>query len=173
MLNKRILAAILAVVIAGSISGIFVIRSAVAPTGDRVDRHGKYRFLVEIDGITQAAFSEVEGLNVTVGVWEYRDGSGPTAPMLEPGLARYGPLVLRWGLTESSELWDWMEGTITGDVQRRNIAVVILDKKGSELTRYCLSEAWPSGWSLGKLDSLGKTAVIEELVIQYEGLDRD
>jgi len=36
--------------------------------------------------------------------------------------------------------------------------------------RVNLAKAWPSGWSLGKLDSLNKEPVLEELVIQYEDI---
>jgi hypothetical protein len=36
--------------------------SAVAQTGQRVDPYGNYNFLVEIDGITHAAFHEASGL---------------------------------------------------------------------------------------------------------------
>ncbi len=46
------------------------------------------------------------------------------------------------------------------------------NQRQEEVVRYNLKNAWPSSWSLGKLDSQGRTPVIEELVIQYEELDR-
>ena len=169
---RKVLALIVAMLVIGGISAIFIMKSVVAPEVSRPEVYGKYRFLVEIDGITQASFLEVEGLNATVDVFEYREGNEQLAPRLEPGLVHYGPLVLRWGLTKSTELWKWMEKTLQGNVERKNIGVRILDTKGLEIASYDLSNAWPSSWRLGKLDSQGVGPIIEELVIQYEGLRR-
>lgn len=173
-MNKKILTIVLATLIASGIGAISMMRSTGAPVVGPPFIYGKYNFLVEIDGIMQAGFSEVEGLNVTVDVWEYREGNEPRlTPRLEPDLAHYGPLVLRWGLTENTELWDWMEKTLDGCVEKKNLAVVILNQRREEVARYFISDAWPSGWSLGKLDSQGIGPVIEELVIQYEALERE
>lgn len=159
------------VIIIGVVSAAFTIR-AQAPAGSRPEPFIKYRFIVEIDGIVQASFLEVEGLNVTVEVIEYREGADPTSAMLMPGLPHYGPLILRNGLTKNNELLDWMEKTVGGRLERKNLSVVILNAEGNEIARYNVWNAWPSRWSLGKLDSLGVGPIIEELVIQYEGFER-
>jgi phage tail-like protein len=93
--------------------------------------------------------------------------------MLIPGIVRYGPLVLRDGITTNTELWEWMESIIEGTDDRRAMSVIILDRQGNDITRYNLSEAWPSGYSVDKLDSMGSSVAIEELVIQYEKLERE
>lgn len=172
-MNKKVLTIVLATLIASGIGTILVMRSVEAPAGERPSVYGKYNFLVEIDGIVQAGFREVEGLNATVDVWEYREGNEQTTFRLEPGLARYGPLVLRWGVTKSADLWNWMEQTLQGNVERKGMSVIILDQKREEVVRYNLHDAWPSQWSLDKLDSQGIGPAIEELVIQYEGLERE
>jgi len=158
-------------IIVGVISSAFTLQTG-APPGSRPEPFVKYRFVVEIDGITEASFLEVEGLNVTIDVIEYREGSDPTAAMLIPGLPHYGPLVLRNGLRANSELLGWLEKIVEGDVDRRNLSIVILDAEGNEVARYNVWNAWPSSWRLGKLDSLGVGPIIEELVIQYEGFKR-
>lgn len=169
-MNRKLLASA-AVLAIGALLG-FVVIQAQAPTGDRAEPYLKYKFMVEIDGIVNAYFLEVEGLNVTVDVIEYREGADQLGPILIPGLAHYGPLVLRDGVTENTELLNWMKNTTTGTVERKNLSVIILTPEGYEVARYNVLRAWPSGWSLGKLDSLGVGQVIEELVIQYEGLSR-
>ena len=147
------------------------------PVAERLNICSKYRFLVEIDGIARAAFREVDGLSVSMDVVEYRDGSDVAmAPRLEPGLAHYGPLVLRYGVLSTGgggnrEIWSWVKQTLEGNTQRRNVAVVVLDRRGNEVVRYLLSNAWPSSWRLDKLDSRSSSALIEELTLQYEALD--
>ena len=171
-MNKKILAIALAMLIVGGVGAIFITRSVIAPSTSRPEVYGKYNFVVEIDGIVQAGFEEVEGLNATIDVWEYREGNEQTTVRLEPGLAHYGPLVLRWGVTKSPYLWNWMEQTLQGNTERKNISVIILNQKREEVVRYNLYNAWPSSFSVDKLDSEHSGPAIEELVIQYEGFDR-
>ena len=47
-------------------------------TGQRVDPFLSYNFLVELDGIARAAFSEVSGLDATTDPIEYREGGENT-----------------------------------------------------------------------------------------------
>lgn len=138
------------------------------PTGQPLPA---YNFLVEIDGIVEASFMEVEGLNITVDVIEYREGSDSSI-MLIPGVARYGPLVLKNGLTESNELLEWLETTVDGTLTKRSLSVIILYPNGAEAARYNCYEAWPSSWRLSELDSLDGEIAFEEIVIQYELLEK-
>jgi phage tail-like protein len=150
----------------------YLIAGVQAPIVERKDPNGGYSFLVEIDGIVQASFRSVEGINVTVSVAEYRDGNDVINPRLLPGIAHYGPLRLSYGLVDTNtELWGWMEETLAGNVERKNLSIVILDPSRTEIMRIQVSQAWPSGWSVSKLDSLDKGPAIAELVIQYESLD--
>jgi phage tail-like protein len=47
----------------------------MAETGNRTDPYSAFNFLVEIDGVTVAGFSEVSGLTTETDVIEYRTGS--------------------------------------------------------------------------------------------------
>lgn len=146
----------------------FIVNVQAPSGGGRPDPYLKYNFLVEIDGLIESRFMEVEGLNVTVDVIEFREGGDTTAPILLPGLVHYGPLVLRNGLTASNELLNWMTATVNGSISRRNLSLIILNAEGAEEKRYNFYEAWPSSWNLNTLESLGTGPIIEELVIQYE-----
>ena len=54
-------------------------------TGDRVDPYKDFRFLVEIDGIVQAGFSECSGFGSDVEVVEYREGGDSATVRKLPG----------------------------------------------------------------------------------------
>jgi phage tail-like protein len=47
-----------------------------------------------------------------------------------PGLTKYGNLTLKWGTTDSMELFEWRKQVIQGKMKlaRRNIAVILLDE---------------------------------------------
>ena len=51
----------------------------------RVDPYRNFRFLVEIDGIVQAGFSECSGFGSDVEVVEYREGGEPSTVRKLPG----------------------------------------------------------------------------------------
>lgn len=133
--------------------------------------------MVQIDGVTRVGFREVEGLSAVVDVMKYREGSDAAmASRLEPGLANYGPLILRYGVVSSksgvnNELWNWMKQILNGDTQKRNIVIIVLDWKNNPMVTYKLTNAWPSSWKLSKLDSRSSSPLIEEIIIQYEALN--
>jgi len=71
-LNKKILVIALVILVVSGAGAIFMTAGVIAPAPARPQVYGKYNFVVEIDGIVQAGFREVEGLNATVEVWEYK-----------------------------------------------------------------------------------------------------
>ena len=134
----------------------------------------RHRFRVEIDGIGQAAFREVEGVSVNIEVQDFREGTdNPAISKTAPGLIHYGPLVLRNAVTGNAgnkDLWNWIKQVIDGEEGKKNVSIVVMDRKGNDKLRFQLTAAWPSSWRLGKLDSHQSAPLIEELVLQYEAL---
>jgi phage tail-like protein len=114
---------------------------------------------------------EVEGLEAMVDVIEYREGTDlAETPTLLSGATRYGPLYLRRGVTGNSELFDWFDAIVEdgNEFNKKSMSIVILDDTGAEVIRYNVFEAWPNGWRLRRLSSLGVSPTVEELTIQYE-----
>jgi phage tail-like protein len=142
--------------------------------GNLLNVCGRHRFRVEIDGINQTGFKEVEGVAVHIEVEDIREGTDiSSVSRTSPGLIRYGPLVLKNAITGSAgnkDLWTWIKQIIDGDEPKKNVSVVIMDRKGNDKMRFNLTGAWPSSWRLGKLESNSGAPLIEELVLQYETL---
>lgn len=127
-----------------------------------------FRFLVEIDGIQQAAFMECSGLGSHVEVVEYREGGEPSVVRKLPGKTVYPDIVLKWGVTQSRELYDWHLAVIQGKLQRKSGSVVLLDRDGTEKVRWNFSEAWPSRWDGPTLNAMSNDVAIESLTITCE-----
>jgi phage tail-like protein len=134
--------------------------------------HGNYRFLVVIDGVEVASFSEARVLEAEVEVIEYRNGNeiSPFTPHKIPGLAKFGDLVLKRGVTDNTELFDWFRMVLDGMVERRNISIALLDNSGDKVVTWNFSKAWPSKYKGPDMDALGNEIAIEELVIVHEGM---
>jgi phage tail-like protein len=134
----------------------------------RVDPYKGFRFLVEIDGIQQAAFTECSGLGSQIEVVEYRDGTEPNQMRKLPGKVIYPDIVLKWGVTDSRELYDWHLAVINGDLQRKNGSIVLLDDQGNEKVRWNFQDAWPSKWEGPSLDARSSRVAIESLTLTCE-----
>jgi phage tail-like protein len=138
----------------------------------RNDPYKNFNFLVEIDGIARAAFSEVGGLESETTVVEYRSGAEGTIRKL-PGLTKFANIVLRRGITQDPELWNWRKSVVQGNVDRRNGAIILLDDQRTEVVRWNFREGWPCKWQGPALNAKNSEVAIEMLEIAHEGLERD
>jgi phage tail-like protein len=143
----------------------------MAPTGARLDPLTSFNFLVQIDGITRAAFHECSGFNSTVDVIEHREG-GAISPLKLPGQTKYGNVVLKRGVTDDRELYNWHLAAANGEVERRSGSIVVLDRKGEEKARWNFFDAWPQKWEGPALSSEGTDIAIETLELAVERLER-
>ena len=106
-------------------------------TGERVDPFRSFNFLVELDGVAQGSFSDCSGLGSTTVqvakhlgaqvVIENREGGDNARVRKLPGKTTYTDLSLKWGSTSSTELWEWRQQIVDGNVVRKNGSIVIYD----------------------------------------------
>jgi phage tail-like protein len=144
----------------------------MAETARRVDPYGNYNFLVEIEGITRAAFHEASGFDSSIDVVEHREGGKNTTPWKLPGLTKHANIVLKWGVTDDPELYRWHQDAVNGRVRRCNGSIVLLDRAGNERVRWNFINAWPARWTGPSLMSEGNDVAIETLELAHEGIER-
>jgi phage tail-like protein len=141
-------------------------------TGDRRDPYHSYHFLVEIDGITRAGFRECSGLDSTQDPIDYREGDDGLVTHKLPGLVKYSNISLKRGVTDDTDLWNWRLLAASGNVDRRNGSIVLLDDTGTEKVRWNFMAGWPSKWTGPSFNATGNELAIETLEIVHEGLSR-
>ena len=141
-------------------------------TGDIPDPFGNYNFLVELDGITRAAFQEVSGFDSTIDVIEHREGGENTTPRKLPGMTKYSNIVLKWGITDDRELYDWHRQAVLGNLERKNGSIVLLGRAGEEVARWNFVRAWPTKYDGPDLNAEGNDVAIETLELAHEGIER-
>jgi phage tail-like protein len=141
-------------------------------TGEIPDPYGNYNFLVELDGISRAAFHECSGFDSTIDVIEHREGGENTVLRKLPGMTKYSNIVLKWGVTDDKELYDWHRKVIQGDIERKNGSIVLLDRKGEEKMRWNFVRAWPTKWDGPDFNAEGNDMAIETLELAHEGVER-
>jgi phage tail-like protein len=141
-------------------------------TGDRKDPYRGFRFRVEIEGIQQAGFSECSSVGSHLEVIEYREGGDDATVRKLPGKATYPDVTLKWGSTDSRDLYDWHRAAIRGEIERKNGSVVQLDDVGAEKIRWNFFQAWPSKWDGPSFSAKGNDVSIETLTLSCERVER-
>ena|SRR5438309_9758829 len=142
--------------------------------GSYVDPYRSYNFRLEINGVTEAYFHECAGIGVKIHKVRWRNGGNSQTVHCLPGRVEYSDIRLRYGLTNSADMWQWLQSAVKGCVQRKNAAIVLLDNDGiKEAMRWNLSQAWIAEWNGPSLNALSNEVAIEEMVLVYETLQRD
>jgi phage tail-like protein len=140
----------------------------------RKDPYRQFRFRVEIDGISQAGFSECSFADTTTDAVEYREGDEiPTARKLS-GLTKFGNITLKWGITDTMEIYNWRQQIIDTGAEgaRRNMSIILIDEAGSDKARWDITRAWPTKYDPPDFSAKGNEVAIETLEIIHEGFKR-
>jgi phage tail-like protein len=140
----------------------------------RKDPYRQFRFRVEIDGITQAGFSECSFADTTTDPVEYREGDElPTARKLS-GLTKCGNITLKWGITDTTEIYSWRQQIIDTGAEgaRKNMSIILVDEAGSDKARWDITRAWPTKYDPPDFSAKGNEVAIETLEIVHEGFKR-
>jgi phage tail-like protein len=84
---------------------------------------------------------------------------------------RFAPVVLRRGLTTSTELYDWRRTIVSGQDDRRDVIIRQLSAPGGKVVNaWRLTRAWPRRWSGPAFDAMSNAIAYEELELVFEDL---
>lgn len=134
-----------------------------------------FNYMLEIDNLVVGNFHECSGLDSTIDVIEHREGGQNTTPKKIPGQTKYSNLVLKRGVYDEMDLYNWHKATIEGPPDagnRRNGSVILYDRQGKEVARWTFYRAWPTKYSGPSLTAEGNDVAIESLELAHEGIER-
>ena len=141
--------------------------------GTYVDPYRAFNFKIEIGGVTEGHFTEVNGLGAKVTPISYREAGNSQVVHYVPGRVDYSAITLRYGVTRSRELFEWFKTGVAGHVQRKNLSIVLFDADGTtEVMRWNLVNAWVTEWRGSLLDAHSQEVAIESVSLVCESMDR-
>jgi len=145
--------------------------------------HGRFKFVVEIDGFQAAFFSKCSALSVEVAKIGYREG-GSLIEHKVPGLMTYPPITLERGVAINADFHAWMKevadaaaGTPPGiglltPLYKRNLSIIQRDRDNSVILRYDCFNAWPPKLEAGDWDNNANEVTIERLTLEFDYWER-
>ncbi len=139
---------------------------------DPADPFSNSNFKLEISGITVAGFSECTGLNTETNVIDYREGQENITPRKLPGLSKFGNITLKRGITLDKTIYLWRKTVTDGDIERKNLSIVLQNEKHDEVVRWNVVRAWPSKYTAPDLKATANEIAIEAVELTHEGLER-
>lgn len=133
-------------------------------------------YQVEIDGITLGQFQEISGISVERQVIEHRATlpGGKEVIKKIPGPVKYGDITLKRGMTENSDLYDWVTEVVEGkvDAARRNGSIVQYDTQFGEVNRWNFTNGWPSKWEAPSHKANANEVAVESMTITVESIKK-
>jgi phage tail-like protein len=141
----------------------------------------KFNFILEISGFTglgggKVGFQKCSAIAYEAKKMEHWEG-GATIPVKVPsGRLEFPDVTLDRGATKDTDAYNWMlevgdaaaQVGLVDDQYKRDVAVIQLDRDGSELKRWSLFRAWPMKFQAGEWDNTSDDPVIEQLVLCYD-----
>ncbi len=134
-----------------------------------------FNFSVEINRndsgapLVNAAFSDCDGLEMSMEVKTIREGGGNDRQIRLNGPVSYGQLTLKRGMTENFDLWQWFHDTVQHPRLRADADVVLLAADGiTERVRFRLERCLPVKLKAPTMNAKDGQIAIEELQIAYE-----
>ncbi len=138
---------------------------------DRNDPYPSFRFRVEIESISVASFSEVSGLQIEMETEFYREGGVNGFVHTFPKGIKYQPLVLKRGITDSNDLWNWYKCVMDGIISRKGVTVVLMDSLGKDKKRWTFWGAYPIKWTGPELKASSSAIAFESIEMVHQGFD--
>jgi phage tail-like protein len=127
--------------------------------------------------LCNAAFSDCDGLDMTMDVKTIREGGNNTQQIRMVGAVTYGQVTLKRGMTNSFDLWDWFDAQqnanpsqLRNDVRASVEVVVIAADRTTELVRFVLKKCLITKLKAPVLNAKDGIVAIEEMQLSYESM---
>ncbi|ALP53820.1 hypothetical protein Tel_12125 [Candidatus Tenderia electrophaga] len=124
--------------------------------------------------LCSGAFAECSGLEVTMEPKTIKEGGRNWGAAQRMGNINFGTVVLKRGLTQTDDLWNWF--SLVGEgayAQRLNVSITLFDQAGTGVFSWTLKRALPTKFKAPDLNASNNEVAIEELHLVHEGLARN
>jgi len=131
-----------------------------------------FKFLVELFGIIVAEFKECTGLGFKREAFPVKEGGVNDHVHYLPGRTEYTNIVLKYGVAESQDLWDWYYkyGLYDLKVRRADLTILLRNVRGDVVRCWSVMDAFPVRWEGPQLNTESSQVAIETLEIAHHGL---
>jgi len=136
----------------------------------RKDPYFGFKFRISIQGIIEGGFAEISGLQATTQVEDLVEGGLNTFVRKFPKETTFDNLVLKRGLADSRELWEWYRDVIRNNFIRKDVQIFMFKNDSDEIAQqWSFHEAFPVKWTGPELKADSNTVAFETLELVHHG----
>ena len=118
-------------------------------------------------------FSQVSGLERDTTFEDFREGGRNDFTHKLVTVTKYPSLTLRRGIADTTDLWQWHQDVIDGNIQRKDISVILRDYEGADRWRWVFEKAYPVKWSGPDLNASNSAVAVEAVEFAHQGMRRE
>ncbi|WP_308641261.1 phage tail protein [Paenibacillus nuruki] len=139
----------------------------------RKDPLAAFRFMVQIDQLQVAGFSEISGLQAETKYETYIEGGENGYVHYLPTRREYPPLVFKRGIVFAQSLWNWYDGFKTGSIVKLNGSIMMSNDNYNDFMIWHFKDAYPVKWIGPQLSAKQNDIAFESIEIVHQGLSLD
>lgn len=136
------------------------------------DPYKNYNFIVEIDGMLAAGYSEVNGIGSEIEVERRTFGGDNSMEYKFLKQAKYSDLVLKKGISDDGSMWEWYEDTVQGNITPKNGTIYLYDPGKTKMKSWDFFHAYPIKWEGPGLNGQGNEVATHTLTLTYRQLKK-
>ena len=150
---------------------------------------GRFKFLVQIDGFTSAAFQSASGLKYNVAKIEYWEG-GSLIAYKEPGRVSFDDLSLERGVSYDLDFYNWLKevvdlvkyakipkggrgGGTVSPKYKKHLMCKQLERDNKTVITYDVRSAFPIDLTPGDFDNTSDEVSVEAVTLTYDYFTRE
>lgn len=137
-----------------------------------LDPFRNFNFVVEIDGILAAGYSEVTGLGIELEVEKKQFGGDNNTEYTFIKQAKYSNLILKNGISQYNFMWQWFQNTVDGQIKPRNGSIFLYDLGSKTVKYWNFFHAYPISWEGPSLNALGNEVATHSTTLAYRQLKK-
>jgi phage tail-like protein len=130
---------------------------------------GISQLLTQLNIVVAGGFSECTGLEAVMTVEDHIEGGENTYVHKFCTRMTYSHIVLKRGVTFSTDLWDWHMSWIQGKGKRRDGIIALCDEQQQQVRAWSFHNGLPSKWTGPTFHASQNAVAFEAIDIVHEG----
>ncbi len=126
-------------------------------------------FSVDIGNSERLYFSEISGLKVETEIFTIEEGGENAFVHRFPSRTKFGNIILKRGVAMTQEFLLWHQNIINGQLDMRNISIIMKDIGGTQVARWNFKQAYPVAWTGSNFIAGDGGLAIETLELAHQG----
>ena len=138
---------------------------------NRKTSYSTFNFIIEMDGLACAGFSECTGLGTTTDSLRRKEDGDNRPDGKRSGNAKFDWIALKRGISSDDGFIQWAYEAVHAGPTLKDIAIVINNEAGQRVGKWQIYRCWVTKITGPVLNQAEKATAFEALEMAHEGIE--